>query len=137
MSFLKIIGFLIRFYPLVSLAVRIAEEAGDENGWPGEEKKRHAVQVFMTLVNIFGLELPEGFAGRLSQAIDTLVAIFNAVGKFLHKPAPNAPAPAAAPNDAPVAAAAPDDAMQRLKRLAEAERQAREEFAAIERKNAK
>lgn len=123
---LKILGYLIRFWPLLSLAVRIIEEAGDENGWSGEEKKRHALEVVEKLAAVFHITLPEGFKATLGALIETVVALFNMLGIFR----PAAEKPEVAVNRALARAPRP------IVSLEEAERIAREEFRAIEEKNA-
>jgi hypothetical protein len=80
MNFWTIARLLLRFWPLVTLAVRAVEDASD--GWTSEEKQQAAQQGILKLAASFGLTLPQDFVDNLPRIIDAIVSVFNAVGAF-------------------------------------------------------
>lgn len=82
MQAFKILGLALRFWPLINLAMRIAEEAGDENGWSGQEKQRHAVMIMQTLAETFKVNVPVGLFEEVTNIMDSLVKVFHLVGVF-------------------------------------------------------
>lgn len=82
---MRIIGFVLQFWGLLQLVVRIVEEAGDENGWSGAEKLMHAKLLVEWLATKFNISLPATFWKSLEEVISTVVNILNLLGIFKHK----------------------------------------------------
>lgn len=82
---MRIIGYIFQFWGLFQLVVRVIEEAGDENGWGGEEKLMHARLLTEWLANHFNITLPDRLWDSLSVVISAVVSILNLLGVFKHK----------------------------------------------------
>lgn len=123
--FMKIAGWLLQFWGLFKLVVRIIEEAGDENGWSGEEKLMHAKLLTEWLADHFGLKLPDTLWASLGTVISTVVSVFNLLGIFKHKEDKPADVPAEdgalKPAAIQPAEPAPAKTMEDYQREAEAE----------------
>jgi hypothetical protein len=79
-SVFRVIGFILRFYPLVMVGINVVETVMSTR--PGVEKKAVLVNALVSIAGSFGIKVDEPRRRILSEAIDLIVAVFNATGWF-------------------------------------------------------
>lgn len=81
---LSLIGFAIRYLPLVVSAVALIEKLVDKNA-SGADKKAVGVKVLKEILTKFGVTVTPQIETFISQTIDVAVTILNLFGVFKHK----------------------------------------------------
>ncbi len=76
----KIIGFVLKFYPVVTVIIELVEAFAA--GKPGEEKKAIVLKVIEQVAPKFGVVLTDSHLKILSQVIDAIVEVLNILGIF-------------------------------------------------------
>ena len=76
----RIIGFILRFYPLVMVGVNAVEAVMSASS--GEDKKKVLVNTLVKIAGSLGIKMDKARTRVLSEAIDLIVAVFNATGWF-------------------------------------------------------
>ena len=79
----RVLGFIIRYLPIILTAVKAVEELTDANT-TGEEKKLLVLKAVSDVLASFGIVISDTYLDVISKAVDTVVSILNALGIFRH-----------------------------------------------------
>lgn len=78
------LGFVIRFLPLIMVAIKTIEAVASPTT-TGAEKKKAVTDALVVAIGKLGMTVGPEQMGLISQAIDIVVFIFNLVGVFTHR----------------------------------------------------
>ena len=78
----RVISFILRFYPLVMVAVNVVEAVMSSRS--GVEKKAVVLNALVSIAGKFGIKVDAPRRRVLEDAIDLIVSVFNLTGFFQH-----------------------------------------------------